>query len=237
MEMPIWHNHNQSVKIRASWDKSYKIPTFNDRFWYPNGNPDLKPEDGTTLEGGLRYALYGQNTRLKINGTVYHMNVSNWIQWVNLDMWRPVNNQEVQNKGAELQDSSTTELKFAKIQGKINYAYNQTIKKKGSDPDSPSIGKQLIYTPRHVANAFIALSRNNWSLSMNLSYTGKRMTGYTREESMSLDPYTLFHMNASLKFSMKQHIFDIKASVNNLLDIQYQNVKNYAMPGMNHHQQ
>ena len=34
------------------------MPTFNDRFWLPGGNPDLNPERGESFDAGLIW-LYG----------------------------------------------------------------------------------------------------------------------------------------------------------------------------------
>ncbi len=36
--------------IRASFSKNSKIPTLNDMYWSPGGNPDLKNETGYSSE-------------------------------------------------------------------------------------------------------------------------------------------------------------------------------------------
>ena len=47
--------------LKAQAGKSFKPPTFNDRFWQPGGNPELRPEIGWGYEVGLLRMLAVRN--------------------------------------------------------------------------------------------------------------------------------------------------------------------------------
>ena len=50
-----------TLHLKASAGRSFRVPTFNDRFWQPGGKPDLNPERGWTYDLGLRLEhRYGQ---------------------------------------------------------------------------------------------------------------------------------------------------------------------------------
>ena len=49
--------NESKLNATASISKSFKIPTFNDRFWYPGGNRDILPENGMNYELGSGFIL------------------------------------------------------------------------------------------------------------------------------------------------------------------------------------
>src|SRR5690606_6722526 len=75
--------------LKASLGKGFKVPTLNDRFWEPGGNPDLLPEESINGEIGfhwLKSGLFSWNQSL----TYYRMQVDNWIIWMPQgSVWRP----------------------------------------------------------------------------------------------------------------------------------------------------
>jgi iron complex outermembrane receptor protein len=42
----------ENLSARFSFSRNYRVPTLNDRFWQPGGNPDLKPESSWNQEAG-----------------------------------------------------------------------------------------------------------------------------------------------------------------------------------------
>src|SRR5688572_16760184 len=70
------------ITLKLNAGKVYRIPTLNDLFWMPGGNPDLKPEEGYTIDGTAEYNAHKNNYDVKISGSVFYKLISNWIQWV-----------------------------------------------------------------------------------------------------------------------------------------------------------
>jgi len=60
-----------AFNINLHWSKSYRAPTFNDLWWpedaYTVGNPNVKPEYGTTIEIGYGVTLPFINTQIRMN--------------------------------------------------------------------------------------------------------------------------------------------------------------------------
>lgn len=219
-----------TLNCKFSVSSSYKIPTFNDRYWYPNGNPDILPEKGMNYEFNTKYKFTRNKNSIYIGLTGFIMEVDNWIQWVNLDIWRPQNIKKVQNKGIELSFETTHYISEFRINHGINYSLTKAIEVKSYDYQSTSTGKQLIYTPEHLGNAFITLDYRKWHLLTSASYTGERFN----QSYKILDGYFLLNTSLGKNFHLKKNTLSVNFKVNNLLNKAYQNQELFAMPGRNY---
>ena len=221
---------HRNLNINLSIAKSYKTPTFNQRYWFPNGNPDIKSEEGISYELNTEYKSHLDDTKLKFNLTGYFMEVDNWIQWVNQDLWRPQNIKKVRNIGIEFNVNSEFETPIFKIQSGLNYSYINATEVKAYNNFSISKGKQLSYTPRHIGRAYLTFIKNSWDFQSTASFTGKRFT----ESYKTLEDYLLINAKLGKSFQLKNHKIHIGISVNNIFNKAYQNWEFYAMPGRNY---
>src|SRR5690606_15367662 len=55
MEYQVLKRPQQQLAMTGGFSRSFRIPTFNDRYWGVQGNPNLKAEDGFNIEGGIIY--------------------------------------------------------------------------------------------------------------------------------------------------------------------------------------
>lgn len=86
------------ARVRASADRSYRAPTFNDRFWpfdgFARGNPDLDPETAWEYELGGSQELGGWGS---VGVTGFRRDATDLIDWRPedpadpLSAWSPVN--------------------------------------------------------------------------------------------------------------------------------------------------
>lgn len=224
------NSENRILNFKLSASGSYKIPTFNDRYWYPNGNPDILPEQGVNYEFNTNYKIIRNKNSYRFGLTGFLMEVDNWIQWVNLDIWRPRNIKKVRNKGIEFSFDNTIQMAGYRLNSGVNYSLTKAVEVKSYEDQSPSAGKQLIYTPVHLGNAFITLDYLKWHLSTTASYTGERYS----ESYKTLDGYFLWNASLGKSFHLKKHIISMNFKVDNLLNKAYQNWELYAMPGRNY---
>ncbi len=235
-EYRLYTNAFSIVKLNGNVSRSYRVPTFNDRFWGVQGNPDLDPEKGMNYEMGIQYQYCSEifQTDLKLNG--FYMDVDDWIEWrptgTNGD-WVPENRSRVISKGIEFASNSDLFFDRYEVNFSLNYSYNPTeIKEDGLNS---LVGKRLIYTPEHIANTFIRFKYNNWSLSVDASFTGDRQVDYsgsiTNPEGNLLDAYALLNCGISRKLIIREQPISLRFNVRNALDNDYQNQLNYAMPG------
>ena len=221
---------SHTLNCKFSVSGSFKIPTFNDRYWYPNGNPDILPEKGINYELNTQYKYTRNKNSFYIGLTGFLMEVDNWIQWINLDIWRPQNIKKVKNKGIELSFETTHYISKFRLNHGINYSLTKAIEVKSYDYQSTSTGKQLIYTPEHLGNAFITLDYRKWHLLTSASYTGERFN----QSYKILDGYFLLNTSLGKNFHLKKNTISVNFKVNNLLNKAYQNQELFAMPGRNY---
>ena len=116
---------------KASLSRAFKVPTLNDRYWVPGGNPDILPEDSWSAEMGLEHVFENGGTKLTHGITRYRMYVDNWIIWLPKgNIWSPENIRAVQNDGVEyhLRMCQSLALEW-KLDLSANYAWTRAIKR------------------------------------------------------------------------------------------------------------
>jgi len=230
------------LDLKASVAKSYKIPTFNDRFWGDQGNPDLLPESGNSYEGGFASRFNFENIKTSLTANLFYLDVSNWIVWVNKGQWVPENETHVVSKGAELGASVEYHLRKVNVGVNANYSLtNAESLEHEYDDEKPGedLGpSRMAYTPMYVTMAGVSISNKYFSCNFSWHYTGQRYTltqplaKMEREKGHVLDPYNLFNTHLMLKLpAWKQHRLAAVFSVQNLFDTEYTNKLIYAMPG------
>ncbi len=221
------------LNINGNIASSYRVPTFNDRYWVPGGNPDLKPEKGMNYELGSSWNYCSPNVSGNIKANLFFMNIDNWILWKNGGAyWYAENVQKVHSKGFEFM----TDWKY-KVMGLIsnlgfNYSYTNT-KRVESINESPALNRQLEYVPLHAFNLYSITTYKNWDLTFDEIYTGKQFTD--EEDKNILKAYFLLNMGLSYNWLINStNKIRINGMLNNMLNTSYQSSWGYAMPGINY---
>jgi len=216
------------ITIRASASGNTKIPTLNDRYWGKT-SAHLRPEAGRTAETGIDYTFTQPAWTLKGVVTGYYNRIKDWIRWLPVGgLWRPQNVNLVDAYGAEV--SLETFIKAGKwdIAATANYAYTAVVLREDYRPNSFAVGRQVPYQPFHVGNVSLKLSYSHAFLQTTVRYTGSR---HTTDYYDNLPAYWLANVNAGYAFSLKNCTITLIAQINNMFDVEYQNMKYFAMPG------
>lgn len=211
------------IKLHGMAAKSFRTPTFNDLYWPREdwnpggveGNPNLGPEKAESYEIGVSgYAL----GRLKTDLTFFRTDFRDLIEWTVDDAgwWRPENLSSATIKGAELEIEFVIE---EYLKANFNYTY---IEAKNKNTE-----KWLIYRPMHLYKLRLAYSPvKRYELGLSAIYKTKRFTNASNTGVLGHD----FVMNSNLSYKINdstQALFEIK----NIFDRQYQEEKDYPMPG------
>lgn len=224
------------LKTTANVAGSYRIPTFNDRFWGDQGNTDLKPEHGLNYELGLQYQYCSDNLQSEVKANAFYMDINDWIEWrptkANGD-WVAENRSRVVSKGIEIQSNSQLDLQAFKITLRLNYSFNPT--EIIDDELSSLVGKRLIYTPEHSANGFVQVNYGGWGVYTDAAFTGDRQIDYAgnvyNPDGNIMDAYLVMNAGLTKELKWKDVPFRLGFGVRNLLNQDYENWSGYAMPG------
>ncbi|TNF39570.1 MAG: TonB-dependent receptor [Cytophagales bacterium] len=226
MDFLIWGKGKNQLSLKASAGRGFKVPTLNDRFWNPGGNPDLLPEKSQNGEVGFRWNRKSDFS-WEQSLTYYRMQVDNWIIWLPQGaIWSPQNIREVRNQGLEYQGKGAWKTGQWNWQLNGSYNFSQALDLT-SDSQNP---QQLPYTPEHQANGSLEAESNGLTFNLSTFYVGQRTIG--TGNARVLEGYQLW--NAGFSFSRlqwKKLQVPISFQVLNLFDREYQVLYLRAMPG------
>lgn len=233
-EWTFFASEEQQIGIKSMLARSFKVPTLNDRFWVPGGNPDLLSEDSYSAELGIVQQWKRGNFSLDQSLTYFQMWVENWIIWLPRgSFWSPENIRNVNNTGIEYNLNSQLKWRGYNLGLSGNYAFNSAINQTNIDGNDRSSGKQLPYTPVHKAQGQIDVSKGSTSVFVNHQWVGQRFIA--TDNIASLDPYRLWDMG--LRYQFPEGFFlkgQAGVQINNVLDTEYQILRLRTMPGRNY---
>ncbi len=215
------------VKFMGAVAKSYRVPTFNDRYWGTQGNPNLKPEEGMNYEAGAAFNFIDEQVKTTVGVNAFYMDVENWIEWRNFGEWRAENVQEVVSKGVELRWNSKFPLGIFDAGFTLNYTFN-LVEPVATIEENGLLNRQMNYVPKQMGNSSFGLKYKNLRFFADGQFTGKR---FTDDFGNELPAYFVANCGVGYKLTFGKQVFDLTLSSNNIFDADYQNQKYYAMPG------
>lgn len=221
----------RKFRLRGSISKNYRLPTFNDLYWTPGGNPNLLPESGWSQEAGLSFVHCVDKFSVEAEATTFSNKVNNWIMWRpgNTGLWSPENVLSVWSRGIEYDLKTHYEIHKVTFSFTARYQYIFSTNEKLNTGDEATLHKQLIYVPVEKAQGSIGAAYNGYKLSWSYNYVGYRYT--TSDNSRYLDPYQLSNLDLSKEFNLKSVKLKAFVQVNNLWNEAYQIIAFYPMPG------
>lgn len=225
---------------KASLTRNYRVPTLNDLFFLPGGNPDLKNEKGISYDTGLSYRTgFCEIIVLNVEGSWFDSYIDDWIIWLptTKGYFSPRNVKRVHAYGVEARGNIGINLpRNWHIELDGSYSHTPSINKgdKMSNADK-SVGKQLPYIPRNSASVTGRLSWRDWSFLYKWCWYSERFTMSSNEFTLTgrLPQYFMSNVSLEKNFALKVVDLQLKLAVNNLFDEDYQSVLGRPMPGIN----
>ena len=221
----------KGLSFNLGYSHNYRNPSLNDLYWNPGGNENLKGENGKTVDFDINYLYENLNFNLDLRTGLYYSKVKDWIQWVptTYRYWMPKNVSEVMARGAEFHFKANYRYALWNFTLSGNYVYSHTTDESEYAQQYDSDGKQLIYIPKHHANAFAEVRWKTWNLNYTFEFTGKRTTSMNDDDFFAYDLpyYTLHHLSLGKQLNK----FRLEFRINNLTNNDYQTVLWRAMPG------
>ncbi len=218
-------------RVYGNLSRSYRLPTFNDLYWNPGGNPELQAENGWNSEAGLAWSTTaaGQHWSAKVGA--FSLSVDDWIQWIPQgSFWSPRNVQRVWSRGLESSFRTRQRLSESfswQIEGAADYV--RTTKRSSRVAGDQTVGLQLIYVPQWRLRGGLKLQWGSWSMRYTHTYTGPVFT--VADHSRRLPGFTVGDLQVGKTMSWSAVEMTALARVRNLTDADYQSVAFQPMPG------
>lgn len=210
----------QDFILRSSYATGFRAPTFNDLYYPYSGNPDLKAEKSGSFEIGLNWQA-SQQTSFDL--ALYQNDVKYQIAWAPVFPgswdWKPFNIQKARIRGLE---------------ATVAHQFNDEWAVKASidlrDPINRSDANHGNYLPNR--DRFKATGEISYRPDEKLDLTARVLYGSSRYSDEAnknkLDSYITADLVALYAFDQQSQL---KFSVENIFDKQYETAKGYRMPG------
>ncbi len=225
--------------LKGNIARNYHLPTLNDLYWQPGGNPELLPEEGFTVEGGIAFQQEFSGNLMKTELSLYRSQIDNWIIWLPSyrGYWEPRNIRSVLSKGLEY--NLQVQGRLSEFTYRLSATYGFTSAVNHGDQliwSDESYGKQLVYIPLHSGNMLARLGWGNLFFSYQFNAFSERFTTSSNDVSRRdrLYPYYMNDISAGSFVHLKRVDLSVELKVYNLLDEPYHTILYRPMPGRNY---
>lgn len=210
----VFATANGYVKLMGSYAASYITPNLTQLFGAFGGNPDLEPEENTTIEGGVEFKL---NDKLRFSTVYFDRNETNAIGYdasftsINIA-------DEIDANGVEVE---ATWLPWSKLSVNANYTFTERK------------GDNAIRIPKHKANVSLWYQFcESTNVSLSYAYTGERFdTDFITYSDIALEPFSL--LNFSVRHELIPNKLNVFLNADNLLNEDYTEIIGYTTRGRN----
>ena len=219
--------------IRGFYKDIFRMPTFND-LYYVFPETDLKPEFAKQYDLGFNYSkgLNGVFQFITFKADGYYNVVTDKIVAIpfgNLARWSMVNLGTVKIQGLDV--GVNTSLNFNRdisLDATLNYTYQKAL---DMTPGGLNYKQYIPYAPRHSGNMFLGLTVKDFNLNYNYSYVGEHYNLRANISDNYMQPRYTHDVSVGKTFTGKKTNLKLLAEADNLLNLQYDVVRNFPMPG------
>lgn len=207
------------VGLNAS--RNFRYASFNDLYWQPGGNLDLKPETSHQIELRNQFKVLD----FKLSVTPYFMDIKDMIRWLPtaFGYWSVFNTNKVKSYGVESQLDYAKNFGKHGLKGNVGYTYSKSINKETL--------KQLMYVPYHKVYGMVNYQYDFASVYVQGIFNGLTYTDSNEKRSEALESY--FVLNAGMNFTVLKN-YSLGFRVNNIFDEVYATTARYYMPKRNY---
>jgi iron complex outermembrane receptor protein len=220
--------------LRGQLSRNFNPPTFNELYWEPTGNPDLKPERSKNAEAGIVATLSNKiMQRVDISG--FYNRVHNGFRWYPNDVgtFRPVNIQNILSRGIKLNTVSNFHPASFNLKFTQTGLLTRTEIVEPRFPGDEGVGNQMRYIPEWRYKAGLIIQKDFITALVHYRWVGRRYITETESIDNSLAPY----QRVDVALQAQQHwlgmTFTGNLQLNNLLNSDYAIIQWYAMPRRN----
>ncbi len=215
-----WIDQNSFGKHNITAGTFYRLPTINELFWTPGGNPDLLSERSF----GAKYSVLKKWNALSLymsSDQLYFTNLIQWTPGVN-GFWSPENIEQAYTSTSSLIGSYSSGNWFNELS--LTHQYSRVV----SSVVAGNEGKSLLYRPDFNAVYTVSYDAGSFNAQVRTHYLGKRQT--LRDNSPLGTIPSEFWVDLSLTTKVLSKL-RLLATVHNITGAQRNFFLNYPMPG------
>ena len=223
----------EALYLRAMMKHTFRIPSFNDLYYYQTGTVTLRPEKAREYDVGLTWqgqpSPFVRFMSIAVDG-YYNSVTDKIVAFPTLYVWKMANFGKVRMYG--LNATAASEFSLAREIGlSLMLAYSLQNSIDVTDKTKSYYKSQIPYTPKHTGNGSLVV-RTPWlNVGYNVTYCGERYCLQEQIASNRLDPYWEHGATLSREFVTRRYKVNLQATMANLTNEQYEIVKYYPMPG------
>lgn len=227
---------SEALSLRAFYKQSFRLPTLGDLYYDFIGGSRLQPERTKQINVGWLYASPKVHTaRLnyewqldayynRVRDKIVALPTSNQFRWTMLnyglvDIWG-------------IESSLMIAYRWGKWQISPRLSYTYQLARDHSDRQSPWYGGQIPYVPRHAGSLIVGVDYGSLNLNYSFVYTGGRYHSQANTPEYYIQPWYTHDLAVGYTTRLRDWRVKIALEINNLLNQQYEVVRNYPMPGV-----
>lgn len=223
------------VTLRAWYKQIFRAPTLNDLYYTQVGNRNLKPEYTKQWNVGAEYHYDTRHWNASIQADAYINKIENRIVCLPLKgtyTWSMMNYGYTFCRGL----NATGNVRYNIGQWAFSMLTSLTLQRDLDRTDSlrATYNKPICYSPSLSYGLTGIVSWRKLSLTVSDLHVSERMWSYADPEDI-LEPYNNVDIKLSYAHSIGRDIdLGLCLEVNDLLDVQYEHIPRYPMPGRNY---
>ena len=203
------YRFNPAWRWTVGYNTAFQAPNFNDLYFTPYNNPNLKPEHSKQVETGLYYA----QAQYSAKAVLFQNRVRDLINSVAPD-YLPQNIARAEITGLEL----TWQQRFGATT--VDFSFDAL------NPRDQTNNKQLARRAQRTASARITHSIAAWNIGTQWQALSERFDDAAN--TTKLGGYSVFNLYADTKLTQQWQLF---LRADNVLDKNYESAYGYNTPG------
>ena len=230
------------ITVRGWYKEIFRAPTLNDLYYTQVGNRNLKPEDTKQLNLGLEYHWDNRQQttdnsfwQFDAQADIYRNKIENRIVCLPLKgtyTWSMMNYGKTFCRGLNATLKGHYHTKQWNFSLLSSITWQRDVDR--TDPtDEDMYDKPICYSPTFSSGITGIAGWRSLQFTTSYLYVGERMWSKADPEDI-LEPYHNIDMKLSYTHNIKKVSLGLCLEVCDVLDIQYEHIPRYPMPGRNY---
>lgn len=230
------------ITVRGWYKEIFRAPTLNDLYYTQVGNRNLKPEDTKQLNLGLEYHWDNRQRttdnrfwQFDAQADIYRNKIENRIVCLPLKgtyTWSMMNYGRTFCRGLNATLKGHYHTKQWNFSLLSSITWQRDVDR--TDPtDEDMYDKPICYSPIFSSGITGIAGWRSLQFTTSYLYVGERMWSKADPEDI-LEPYHNVDMKLSYTHNIKKVSLGLCLEVCDVLDIQYEHIPRYPMPGRNY---